>query len=766
MGKILRTILFFGVAIWAFSCQSQKLKISRLDLKAGWKFINTDRLAFAKPDFDDSNWDSIGVDKTWNKQGYPQYQGFGWYRIKVVFPSSLKKNAVLNDSLIFHLGKIDDFDEVFLNGALIGENLKNKAPGSMPDTAFKNLNHSFWNVRRRYALAVEDPRIKWDQPNVLAIRVFDWGVAGGIYSGGLYIAMPDISDYLILETDPGGFMRNGHRMGKKIMLKNKAGKYTINGSLKIMVHNNIKDVDFFGKTFDLHLQPKSERSLSFEFSRPLQSTTIRYTFQFKKSVNKIDIQEGVPYILTPPEKARPQINGACVYGERVAKPFLFRIPVTGKRPMTFWVKGLPQGLKLNTLNGIITGRVNTKGIYDVTVNAQNDLGKDQKKLRLVIGDQIALTPPLGWNSWNVWGLSVTQDRVYAAAKALVKTGLADHGWTYINIDDGWEIFGKSKQPKRKTNGEIICNKKFPNMKKLGDNIHALGLKFGIYSSPGPLTCGGYTASYGYEGQDARTYARWGIDYLKYDLCTYRNMMKDQNALQELIPPYKKMHKALQKVKRDIVYSLCEYGNGKVWQWGAQVGGNLWRTTGDIWDDWERLFSIGFNQQQAAPYAGPGHWNDPDMLALGWVGWGEFLHRSRLTPDEQYTHVSLWALLSAPLLIGCDLERLDDFTLNLLTNDEVLAIDQDALGIQAVPVVKNDTIQVYIKKLAAANWAVGIFNVGKVTQKYTLDLKDTGFPKPVTVRDVWRQKDLGRYNEFFKTTIPAHGVALVKMSPAD
>ena len=453
-----------------------------------------------------------------------------------------------------------------------------------------------------------------------------------------------------------------------------------------------------------------------------------------------------------------------MYGQRPGKPFLYRIAATGQRPMEFIALDLPEGLLLDTQTGIITGKVKKRGVYKIRLIAANRLGKDEKTLTVKIDDAIALTPPMGWNSWNCWGLSVTQERVYAAAKAFVQSGLADHGWTYINIDDGWEIYGGSDEPKRKPDDEIRTNKKFPDMRKLGDNIHALGLKFGIYSSPGPLTCGGYTASYGYEEQDARTFAKWGIDYLKYDLCSYRDLMKDQYDPEELMPPYNKMYKALRKLDRDIVYSLCEYGNGKVWEWGAKVGGNLWRTTGDIWDDWNRLFSIGFHQEEAAPYAGPGHWNDPDMLIVGWLGWGEHLHPTNLTPDEQYTHVSLWALLAAPLLLGNDLTRLDDFTLNLLSNDEVLAINQDSLGKQGVPVIKEDSIYVYKKELSDDTYAVGIFNIGTTTQKYTLSLNKIGFMNPIKIRDLWREQDLGLFDGGFETIVPPHGVVLVKIQP--
>ncbi|HGY56733.1 MAG TPA: alpha-galactosidase [Caldithrix abyssi] len=746
-----------------FSCNRRSGPAPQIPLQDGWKFKPTDNLEFARPDFDDRGWTNIGVDKTWNKQGFPKYEGFGWYRIKVIIPSSLKKKAYLQDSVIFHLGRIDDFDQVFLNGELIGENLKNMPPGSKPNDAYKNLKYSFWDVPRRYSLPADDPRIRWDRENVIAVRVFDWGVAGGIYSGDLRIAMPEEREYFSLRFDRHIFQEKNGQWQKTLKIKNKAEKYSIEGRIRILVKNNISGKAIYQGDESFQLQPGTAHSFRYSLPKQQQSASAQYTVLFENSGDTLTFTEGVPYILTPPEKERPQINGALVYGQRPGKPFLYRIAATGRRPMSFLAVNLPEGLMLDTETGIITGKVNKRGVYKIRLIAENELGKDEKTLTVKIGDTIALTPPMGWNSWNCWGLSVTQERVYAAAKSFVESGLADHGWTYINIDDGWEIYGKSQEAKRTPDGEIRTNEKFPEMKKLGKDIHALGLKFGIYSSPGPLTCGGYTASYGYEERDAHTFADWGIDYLKYDLCTYRDLMTDQNDPKELMPPYKKMQKALAKQNRDIVYSLCEYGNGKVWEWGAKVGGNLWRTTGDIWDDWDRMFFIGFNQEEAAPYAGPGHWNDPDMLIVGWVGWGEHLHPTNLTPDEQYTHVSLWALLAAPLLLGNDLTRLDDFTLNLLTNDEVLAVDQDPLGRQGIPVIKEKNIHVYKKELSDGSAAVGIFNTGRATQEYTLYPEKIGIRRGVKVRDLWRQKDLGRLDREFKTVIPPHGVTLIKVS---
>jgi len=745
------------------TCSKVPQKNEVIELKSAWKFMTGDNLAYAEADFNDSNWKSIAVDKTWNAQGYDTYKGYAWYRIKTVIPSDIKKNASLQDSLIFYMGKINDFDQVFLNGQLIGQNRKNMPQGSAIDNDFGKLKNSIWDQERRYSLSVKDARIKWDQENVIAIRVYDWGGTGGVYSGDLHIAMQDIADYLRLEINKNNFLNADTQWEKHFSLKNIADKYPVNGILNIRVENNITGETIFSKKFELIIPGKKTKEYSFKFPKQNISSTIHYEVNFDNSPTILSKTEGIPYILTPPVKTQPQINGATVYGQRAGKPFLFRVAATGEKPLEFTAEGLPQGLMLDRKTGIVKGVVNKKGKYDVKITVTNKLGKSTKTIRFIIGDQIALTPPMGWNSWNCWGLSVTQDRVLAAAKAFVQKGLADHGWTYINIDDGWEIFGESPEAKRTRNGEIRTNEKFPDMKKLGDDIHKYGLKFGIYSSPGPLTCGGYTASYKHEQQDARTFAKWGIDYLKYDLCSYRKFMKDEHDKNELMKPYKIMSRALSKIDRDITYSLCEYGNGKVWEWGADVGGNLWRTTGDIWDDWDRLYFIGFNQEEAAAFAGPGHWNDPDMLVIGWLGWSDNLHQTALTPDEQYTHVSLWSLLSAPLLLGCDLEKLDDFTLNLITNDEVLAIDQDPLGIQAVPVIKENNIHVYKKKLADGTFAVGIFNVGEKTKKYELKFQKAGLKQKAKLRDLWRQKDLGEFEESFNDIIPAHGVRLLKIS---
>lgn len=492
-----------------------------------------------------------------------------------------------------------------------------------------------------------------------------------------------------------------------------------------------------------------------------------------------------PYILTPLAPPTPRINGPDIFGVRPGSPFLYTIPATGERPMTFSAKDLPRSLKLNAKTGRITGKLKKKGETDVTLVARNALGTAEKKFRIVCGDQIALTPPMGWNSWNCFAGAVSEDRVKSAADAMVKSGLINHGWTYINVDDYWQNHRNSKDPTlhgpfRDPLGRIVPNSRFPSMKGMADYIHSLGLKAGLYSSPGPWTCGGCAGSWQHERQDAQTYAKWGFDYLKYDWCSYGGIASGRMTNVTTVPlwgqtstntegaiyPYRVMGKFLREQSRDIVYSLCQYGMADVWKWGGSVDGNSWRTTGDITDTWRSMSRIGFNQGQAAPYAQPGNWNDPDMLIVGEVGWGH-LHPTRLTPDEQYTHISLWCLLSAPLLIGCDMTKLDDFTLNLLENDEVLALDQDALGKEATCVVTNGDVRVYEKELEDGGRALGFFNLGTAPANLEFNqLASLGFSGAQHVRDLWRQQDLPDVDAAtgsLKMTLPVHGVVLYKLT---
>ena len=474
------------------------------------------------------------------------------------------------------------------------------------------------------------------------------------------------------------------------------------------------------------------------------------------------------YILTPKVSDNPRINGPRVTGATPGKPFIYRVAVTGQKPVEVTLKDLPSSLTFNSETKVISGNAPAKGEYIVKISAKNSIGSTESNLKIITGSGLALTPPLGWNSWNCWGLSVDQEKVKAAGDAMVNSGLADHGWTYINIDDGWEA------PARKADGELLANEKFPDMKSVGDYIHAYGLKLGIYSSPGTQTCGGYLGSWKHELQDVMTWERWGVDYIKYDWCSY-SRIEPKPDLAGMQKPYKLMREMLNKSKRDIVFSLCQYGMGDVWKWGEEIGGNLWRTTGDITDTWSSMSRIGFSQDKASAYAGPGHWNDPDMLVVGKVGWGPSLHPSRLTADEQYTHITLWSLLASPLLIGCDMSQMDEFTLSLLTNDEVLEVNQDPLGRQAFPVRQEPGIEIWVRPLEDGSMAAGIFCTGGKSPvesfnwgdknnltKIRLNWADLNISGSHKVRDLWRQKDLGEFTDGFEAEVPFHGVVFVRI----
>jgi alpha-galactosidase len=462
-----------------------------------------------------------------------------------------------------------------------------------------------------------------------------------------------------------------------------------------------------------------------------------------------------PPVLARGTSPKPAINGPRTTGATPGRPFLFLVPATGRLPLRFSARNLPEGLELDPQTGIITGSLKKPGTTLVELTVANDLGKASRQLTIVGGEHsLAQTPPMGWNSWNCWACAVSDDKVRAAADAMVKSGLAAHGFQYINIDDCWE-------GKRDAAGQIQTNEKFPDMKALADYVHARGLKLGIYSSPGPKTCAGYEASWQHEQQDAATYAKWGVDYLKYDWCSYSDIAPKPDRA-ALMLPYQMMRAALDSTGRDVFFSLCQYGMGNVWEWGVQVGGNCWRTTGDITDNWRSMSGIGFGQAGHESFAGQGHWNDPDMLVVGKVGWGPSLHASRLKPHEQVTHITLWSLLAAPLLIGCDMSSMDDFTLALLTNDEVLDIDQDPLGRQAGRVKQEGTAEVWARPLFDRTMAVGLFNRGNATATIKVTWAELKLSGQQPVRDLWQQKDLGNFRDAFETSVPVHGAVLLKI----
>lgn len=357
---------------------------------------------------------------------------------------------------------------------------------------------------------------------------------------------------------------------------------------------------------------------------------------------------------------------------------------------------------------------------------------------------LALSPPMGWSSWNHFADRVDDRVIRETADAMVASGLAAAGYQYVNIDDAWAAG-------RNAAGEIIPNGKFPDMKALADYVHARGLKIGIYSSPGPRTCGGYEGSYGHEEQDARTFAAWGMDFLKHDWCSAVRIYGQSAG--NLRASYLKMGRALAACGRPIVYSLCEYGYGRVWEWGASAGGNLWRTTNDIQDTWESMSAIGFSQHPHARWAGPGRWNDPDMLEVGNGG---------MTTEEYRTHFSLWCLLAAPLIAGNDLRNMSADTLAILSNPEAIAVDQDPLGRPAQRITVRDNVEIWSRPLQDGAFAIGIFNRGDLPARDRITWPELGLTAaPVVLRDLWLHKNLAPEASGFATNIPAHGCVLLR-----
>ena len=489
-------------------------------------------------------------------------------------------------------------------------------------------------------------------------------------------------------------------------------------------------------------------------------------------------------ILTPPESSKPRINGPVVYGVRPGHPIIYRVPVTGQRPVTLKVESSKlkvetvgrdhrarrsPGLSFNPDTHVLTGSIKEPGEYKLTFTAENSEGRDCRDFTIKVGDKISLTPAMGWNSWNCFCWNVTDDDIRNAAEALEKSGLAEHGWSYVNIDDFWQRKPTSKKevfhgPVRDESGKVNTNKRFPDMKGLVDYIHSKGFKAGIYSSPGPKTCGDCEGSWQHEIQDAKSYAEWGFDYLKYDWCSYGGVATGE-GVERAMRPYRIMGEALRAQDRDIVFSICQYGKDDVCTWGAKVGGQSWRTTGDVFDRWSSI-SNGIEVLKSQwRHAGPGGWNDPDMLCIGPMRWNEYAG-SRLAPNEQYTHISLWALAAAPLMIGCDMTKLDDFTLSLLRNDEVIEIDQDPLGLAAACIVDNGGYDVWARPLVDGSIAVGLLNYGLDEREIAFDIAAAGMEGEWKVRDCWRQKDEGTAKGVYKTRVYGHATHLVRFIPGN
>ena len=486
------------------------------------------------------------------------------------------------------------------------------------------------------------------------------------------------------------------------------------------------------------------------------------------------IEEAV--ILTPKPGPKPRINGTRIFGVRPGSPLLFKIAATGDKPLTYAVDGLPAGLKVNPATGEISGSIATAGDYRTTVKVTNSLGSAEKPFRIVCGNTLGLTPQMGWNSWYVWENHVTEKIMREAADAMVSNGMIDHGYMYVNIDDCWSVKAGSDNPElagepRDKAGFIQVNRRFPDMKGMVDYIHSKGLKAGTYTGPGPRTCAGHVAAYGFEEKDAKQYAAWGFDFLKYDWCSYDEISRD-HSLPELQKPYILMSSLLQKQNRDIILNLCQYGMGDVWKWGKQAGGHSWRTAGDLGGSFEgigeALFRDGFDVYSSDSlhlYGGPGGWNDPDYLLFGYLSnWQGQTVPTPLSPNEQYTQMSLWALVAAPLIFSGDITRVDEFTLNVLTNDEIIDVDQDPLGKPGYRVYKKGETEVWKRELEDGSIAVGLFNRGESPVQVTAYWSDLGIKGKRPVRDLWRQKDLGHYDMQYATTVGRHGVEMVRISP--
>jgi alpha-galactosidase len=484
-------------------------------------------------------------------------------------------------------------------------------------------------------------------------------------------------------------------------------------------------------------------------------------------------------ILTPKPPAAAKINGPTVYGARPGHPFLYRIPCTGVRPVHFAAQGLPPSLSLDAGTGIISGVTpNKPGVYAVTLVASNAKGKSSRLFRIVVGDTLALTPPMGWNSWYTEYETTTGKQVRQAADVMISSGMADFGYQYVNVDAGWAVKPSSKDPElggapRDQQGAIRPNGRFQDMAALAAYIHGKGLKTGLYSSPGPLECADFTGSYQHEEIDAKTFAAWGFDFLKYDWCSYSQIAPKNPALADYRKPYDLMGGILKKQDRDIVFNLCQYGMGEVWTWAPDAGGNSWRTTDDLGaTKGSRLpgfYSVALANASHAGYAGPGHWNDPDYVLIGAVGdafkWDQPQKPlpTSLTADEQYSYMSMWALMASPLFFGGDMSQLDDFTLGILCNSEVIDVDQDTLGWQGRVVRQSADEFILEKPLEDGSVAVGLFNLSESSRKMSVSLNDLGLDGSWKVRDLWRQKETGSISGALSAEVAPHGVAFVRLS---
>lgn len=492
-----------------------------------------------------------------------------------------------------------------------------------------------------------------------------------------------------------------------------------------------------------------------------------------------------PVLLTPKPGPAPRINGPTIYGARPGNPFLYRIPCQGERPVKFSADGLPDTLRLDAATGIITGTTPAAGTYPIQLRARNSHGDSQRLFRLVAGDTLALTPPMGWNHWYVHYDRISDTLMRQAADAMMASGMADVGYQYVNIDDCWMNAPTHKDPlrqgpQRDPDGNLQPNKHFPDMKGLTSHIHALGLKAGLYTSPGRLTCAGFAGSYGFEEQDAKQFAAWGFDFLKYDWCSYGqiaakgdpdvpeipNWSKGGDRLPAMKFPYQLMGRLLRAQPRDIVLNHCQYGMGKVWEWGAEVGGHCWRTAGDLGFELNRVTEVAIANAAHRAWNGPGSWNDPDYIQIGLIGNARQMGEPQpcpLTPNEQYTYMSLWSLSAAPLFFSGDMNHLDEFTLNVLCNPEIIEVNQDALGQCGEVITLHDGAFLMVKDLEDGSKALGLFNRTHAPLAVSAPWPVLGLHGEWKVRDLWRQRDMGTADGRFTAEVLPRGVVMVRLA---
>ena len=470
------------------------------------------------------------------------------------------------------------------------------------------------------------------------------------------------------------------------------------------------------------------------------------------------------------------IHGPDRIGVVTNRPFLYLVPATGSSSKVFTAAGLPAGLTLNRTSGIISGVATTDGEFDVRFNVVDPSGTVNKKVKFVVNPTaLALTPIMGWNPWYVWGCKIDDAKVRQAADLLVSSGLAAAGYNYINLDDCW-------QGSRNGAGEMVPNSRFPDMKALADYVHSKGLRIGMYTSPGEKTCGGYEGTkdhdfergVSYLEKDVEMYAKWGFDFIKYDWCIFPSDTATRDAYwakQKTL--YKRMTDAIARSSRAMVHMLCQYGELEVWKWAPSIGGNMWRTNHDLADTWPAVLRNGFQNLRLSQYASPGHWNDLDMLMVGKANWPRRLgdydiaqtapRPTQLTQDEQVTHMTLWSMMASPMIFSGDLTQMDANTLALLTNRDVLAVNQDSLGAPISIAFDSRDKKVITRRLSDGTMAVAMFNLGSTAQMMAFDSSMVGLGnRSFSVKNLWNGQKLDNVQRV-EVRVPAHGSFLVKLT---